>query len=235
MTRLLSLVIALAALSPLAALGQQDYTERGLSVYAPKPVKPMRGGPAVAAAQAPAARAPAATPAAPAPPPGPQAQAIQQKAKAMLEEGLPRRLTVRNSNTGEQATVVYWVGGEYDSWELARISHLLRDHHQNDTVAIDWRLADLLWVIGRLTGADSVVVHSGYRSEKTNTWLASTQAGVAPDSLHKTGKALDVSLPGVSPRTVAGLAAALSWGGVGFYGDQGHVHLDVGAVRNWGS
>lgn len=226
---ILRLAVALALLSPIAALGQQDYTAQGLSVYAPKPVKPMRGGTAVAAASAPAA----AVAAAPAPPPGPQAQAIQHKAKAMLEEGLPRRLTVRNSSTGEQASVVYWVGGQYDSWELARISHLLRDHHQNDTVAIDWRLADLLWVIGRLSGAQSVEVHSGYRSERTNTWLASTQAGVAPDSLHKTGKALDVSLPGVSPRSVAALAAALSWGGVGFYGDQGHVHLDVGAVRTW--
>ena len=227
----ISCLAAVAALlaSP-AALGQQDYTERGMSVYAPKPVTPMRGGgTAVAAAPAPATTAPAAPL-----PAGPQAQAIQQKARAMLDDGLPRRLTVRNSSTGEQATIVYWVGGEYDHWELARISHLLRDHHQNDTVAIDWRLADLLWVVGRLAGAESVVVHSGYRSEKTNTWLASTQAGVAPDSLHKTGKALDVSLPGVSPRTVAALAAALSWGGVGFYGDQGHVHLDVGAARTWG-
>lgn len=226
----ISCLAAVAALlvSPVA-LGQQDYTERGLSVYAPKPVTPMRGGGTTVAA----APAPATAPAAPLPS-GPQAQAIQQKARAMLDDGLPRRLTVRNSSTGEQATIVYWVGGEYDPWELARISHLLRDHHQNDTVAIDWRLADLLWVVGRLSGAESVVVHSGYRSEKTNTWLASTQAGVAPNSLHKTGKALDVSLPGVSPRTVAALAAALSWGGVGFYGDQGHVHLDVGAARTWG-
>ena len=201
----ISCLAAVAALlaSP-AALGQQDYTERGMSVYAPKPVTPMRGGgTAVAAAPAPATTAPAAPL-----PAGPQAQAIQQKARAMLDDGLPRRLTVRNSSTGEQATIVYWVGGEYDHWELARISHLLRDHHQNDTVAIDWRLADLLWVVGRLAGAESVVVHSGYRSEKTNTC--------------------------VSPRTVAALAAALSWGGVGFYGDQGHVHLDVGAARTWG-
>ena len=229
---ILGLAALAALLAPAAALGQQDYTERGLSVYAPKPVKPVRGGGAPVAstgvAAAPAANLP------PPPPPGPQAQAIQQRAKAMLEEGLPRRLTVRNSSTGEQATVVYWVGGAYDHWELARISQLLRDHHQNDTVAIDWRLADLLWLVARMSGAESVDVHSGYRSEKTNTWLASMQAGVAPDSLHKTGKALDVSLPGVSPRTVAALAAALAWGGVGFYGDQGHVHLDVGAVRTWG-
>lgn len=226
---ILCLAAAAALLAAPAALGQQDYTAQGLSVYAPKPVKPVRGG-GTAVAAAP----PSAATVSPPPPPGPQAQAIQQKARAMLEEGLPRRLTVRNSSTGEQASVVYWVGGQYDSWELARISQLLRDHHQNDTIAIDWRLADLLWLVARLSGAESVDVHSGYRSEKTNTWLASMQAGVAPDSLHKTGKALDVSLPGVSPRTVAALAAALSWGGVGFYGDQGHVHLDVGAVRTWG-
>ncbi len=131
-------------------------------------------------------------------------------------------------------SVVYWVDGQYDSWELARMAQLLRDHHQRETVAIDWRLADLMWVLTRLTGGESVLVHSGYRSEATNTVLASTKAGVATDSLHKLGKALDISIPGIAGRSVAGLAAALAWGGTGYYGDAGHVHIDVGVPRTWG-
>ncbi|MFO1081043.1 MAG: DUF882 domain-containing protein [Reyranellaceae bacterium] len=212
-------------LAPVLAEAQEDYTARGLSVYAPRPVRAQRGGGPAAAAPAPVAQ-PAPTTA--------QAVAVRQKAQAMLEERLPRRLTVRNTNTGEEVSVVYWVAGEYDSWELARIAQLLRDHHQHETVAIDWRLADLLWVLGRLTGGNTVHVHSGYRSEATNTYLASTNSGVASDSQHRHGKALDISFPGVSSRSIAGLAAALAWGGTGYYGDEGHVHVDVGPTRTWG-
>ncbi|MFO1161050.1 MAG: DUF882 domain-containing protein [Reyranellaceae bacterium] len=216
--------LVLAALSPILAEAQEDYTQRGLSVYAPRPVPPRRDG-AIASAQSAAIAQP---------PASPSAADLQQKAKAMLMEGLPRRLTLRNTNTGEQMSIVYWVEGEYDSWELARMAQLVSDHRQRETIAIDWRLADLMWVLSRLTGGETVLVHSGYRSEATNTVLASTNAGVASDSLHKLGKALDISIPGVAGRSIAGLAAALAWGGTGYYGDAGHVHIDVGTPRTWG-
>lgn len=212
-----------------AAHAQQDYTARGMSVYAPRPVAGVRGpaaGTRVATASAPpAAAAPTVA--------SPKAEEIRRRAKAALEEGLPRRLTVHNANTGESVSVVFWAGGEYDAWELARIGQLLRDHREKEMVAIDWRLVDLIWVLARLNGSETVHVHSGYRSARTNTWLASASSGVASDSLHISGKALDISIPGVPAPSVAALAAAMEWGGVGFYGAGGHVHVDVGPVRTW--
>ncbi|MCW5736947.1 MAG: DUF882 domain-containing protein [Enhydrobacter sp.] len=212
-------------LAPYGAIAQQDYTGRGFAVYAPRPV-----GPTSATAQHPPAPPAADNPLQA----GPKAEAIRRSAQAALDLQLPRRLTVRNVNTGQQLSVVYWVDGAYDAWELARLSQLLHDHHRNATVAIDWRLVDLMWLVARMTGGETVHVHSGYRTRQTNASLAAATTGVAHDSQHVAGKALDISLPGVSPRTVAGLAAAMGWGGVGFYGDAGHVHIDVGPVRVWG-
>jgi uncharacterized protein YcbK (DUF882 family) len=220
------LAAGLGCLAPHDAIAQQDYTGRGFAVYAPRPVGAATGTP----------QRPAAPPVADNPlQAGPKAEAIRKTAQAALDLRLPRRLTVRNVNTGQQVSVVYWVDGTYDAWELARLSQLLHDHHQNVTVAIDWRLVDLMWLVARMTSRETVHVHSGYRTRQTNTALAAATTGVADDSQHVAGKALDISLPGVSPRTVAGLAAAMGWGGVGFYGDAGHVHIDVGPVRVWGN
>lgn len=220
------LATGLAGLAPFGVLAQQDYTGRGFAVYAPRPV----GGSAGTAQRAPA------PPVADNPlPAGAKAETIRKSAQAALDLQLPRRLTVRYVNTGQQVSVVYWVDGAYDAWELARLSQLLHDHHQNVTVAIDWRLVDLMWLVARMTGGETVHVHSGYRTRQTNASLAAATTGVADDSQHIAGKALDISVPGVSPRTVAGLAAAMGWGGVGFYGDAGHVHIDVGPVRVWGN
>lgn len=226
---LMALAAAVAAVAgsfaPSRALAQPDYTGRGFAVYAPRPVGGAAGTPLPQPAP-PVVDNPV--------PAGAKAEAIRKSAQASLELPLPRRLAVRNVNTGQQVSVVYWVDGAYDAWELARLSQLLHDHHQNVTVAIDWRLVDLMWLVTRMTGGETVNVHSGYRTRQTNTSLAAATTGVADDSQHIAGKALDISVPGVSPRTVAGIAAALGWGGVGFYGDAGHVHIDVGPVRVWG-
>jgi uncharacterized protein YcbK (DUF882 family) len=58
-------------------------------------------------------------------------------------------------------------------------------------------------------------------------------SGVADNSLHMRGQAMDVMLPG---RSVAQLRAAgleLGMGGVGYYPRTGFVHLDTGPVRRW--
>jgi uncharacterized protein YcbK (DUF882 family) len=228
MTRL-AFIAAIAAAVGLTGAGsahaQEDYTNRGLSVYAPRPVKSVRGVAAGTQVAAATTLQPSIAP--------PQVEALRQRAKAALDERLPRRLTVRNANTGESVSVVYWIGGEYDAWELARISQVLHDHHQVETAAIDSRLVDLIWILARFNGSETVNVHSGYRSARTNAQLASASSAVAPDSLHVSGKALDITIPGVSTQALANMALALAWGGVGYYGSLNHVHVDVGAPRSW--
>ena len=76
-------------------------------------------------------------------------------------------------------------------------------------------------------------VLSGYRSPRTNAMLQRTSAGVARNSLHLTGQAIDLRLPGYSTRKLRDNAKALRAGGVGYYPRSDFVHVDTGRVRIW--
>lgn len=70
----------------------------------------------------------------------------------------------------------------------------------------------------------SITVHSGYRSPAVNR-----RVGGASKSKHMYGLAVDISVPGLSPRQVAAIAAQLGFGGIGIYGD--FTHIDVRDVQ----
>ncbi|MDH4023809.1 MAG: DUF882 domain-containing protein, partial [Desulfuromonadales bacterium] len=57
--------------------------------------------------------------------------------------------------------------------------------------------------------------------------------GVAKNSYHMQGKAVDLRLPGVSLKTVRKAALDLKMGGVGYYPQSAFVHIDSGRVRSW--
>ncbi|HYN61457.1 MAG TPA: DUF882 domain-containing protein, partial [Rubrivivax sp.] len=68
----------------------------------------------------------------------------------------------------------------------------------------------------------------------TNTQLRQTRGGgVARNSLHMEGRAIDVRLPGVPLAELRDAAQALRVGGVGYYPDSQFVHIDTGRVRSW--
>lgn len=87
----------------------------------------------------------------------------------------------------------------------------------------------------RLCGHEApIVVTSGLRSPATNY----KTEGAARDSLHLPDaagvfKAVDIKIPGIPGEYVGRLAAFARQGGVGFYGDGGHTHIDTGSVRYW--
>jgi Bacterial protein of unknown function (DUF882) len=82
------------------------------------------------------------------------------------------------------------------------------------------------------TGQTSAVVLSAFRSLETNAMLAHTTFGVAENSQHLYGRALDVRFAARLPDAVA-VARAMRRGGVGWYPHSGFIHLDSGPVRNW--
>ena len=63
--------------------------------------------------------------------------------------------------------------------------------------------------------------------------LHSKSSGVAAKSLHMTGQAMDLRVPGRSLQNVHQAALKLAAGGVGFYPKSDFVHVDVGRVRQW--
>ena len=145
-----------------------------------------------------------------------------------------RIIAFRNLHTGEFVEVVYWARGGFDADGLRRIAWVLRDHRTDEMHEIDRRLLDVLVALRtRLGTREPFDVISGYRSPATNTWLRRVTTGVARDSLHRLGQAIDVRLPDQPLPAVREAAESLRVGGVGYYPRSEFVHVDVGRVRRW--
>ena len=145
-----------------------------------------------------------------------------------------RTLALYNMHTGESLNATYWRNGRYVQAELDRLNHFLGDRRTGEHVQMDPAVFDVLWRVRRqLRSTSSWRVLSAYRSPETNAWLASVSSGVASDSLHMRGQAIDVMLPGRSAGQVRRAARQLGLGGVGYYPRSGFVHLDTGPVRHW--
>ena len=139
-------------------------------------------------------------------------------------------------HTKERATITFKRNGRYDQKGLQEINRFLRDWRRNEPTKMDPRLFDLVWEVYRRAGAsDYIHVVSAYRSPATNGALRSRTKGVAKNSQHMLGKAMDFFIPGVKLATLRRIAMQMQVGGVGYYPTSGSpfVHLDVGSVRAW--
>jgi uncharacterized protein YcbK (DUF882 family) len=146
----------------------------------------------------------------------------------------PRALAFHNLHTGEQLKTVYWADGRYLPDAMRSIDWLLRDFRTDQTHPIDLELLDLLADMqARLQTREPFQVISGYRSPETNAMLASYSDGVAQNSFHLQGKAIDIRVPDRRLYHVRAAALSLQRGGVGFYPHSDFVHVDTGPVRHW--
>jgi uncharacterized protein YcbK (DUF882 family) len=151
-----------------------------------------------------------------------------------LDTTSPRTLSLVNVNTDEALTVTYWSDGAYRRDALNKLNHFLRDSREGAETEMDPLLFDVLWHTQMHVGfSGAVEVLSAFRSPTTNAWLASVSRGVASDSQHMNGNAMDISMPGVPVLKVRQVARSLGMGGVGFYPRSGFVHIDTGPVRYW--
>ena len=108
----------------------------------------------------------------------------------------------------------------------------LRDQHSGRMANIDVGVIDFLANVMAATGQTSAVVLSAFRTQETNALLARTTFGVAENSQHLYGRALDVRFPSRLAEAMVA-ARAMRRGGVGWYPYSGFIHLDSGPVRNW--
>ncbi len=145
-----------------------------------------------------------------------------------------RKITFRNSHTGEMFSGVYRVGDKYLPDAFERINVVLRDFRSNELFPIDPRAIDIIYSVHQLTQrAEPYEILSGYRCPKTNAGLRKHGEGVAKNSLHMTGQAIDLRLPGYHTKQIRDLAISLKAGGVGYYPSSDFVHMDTGDVRVW--
>jgi uncharacterized protein YcbK (DUF882 family) len=146
-----------------------------------------------------------------------------------------RRLLLHHQHTGERLHAVYFADGAYLAEGLREARRVLRDWRTDETVEIDPRLLDIVYLLQqRLGRAAPLEVICGYRSPATNAMLRRKGRGVAKDSLHMQGMAIDICFPGRELAAAHRLALALRAGGVGYYPGSGFIHLDSGPVRRWG-
>jgi uncharacterized protein YcbK (DUF882 family) len=146
-----------------------------------------------------------------------------------------RSLSFVHTHTRERIELVYAVAQTYVPDALTSLNRFLRDHYTGEIGTIDPQLFDLLHQVQQLVGGTRPFeVISGYRCAATNGTLRSTRGGgVAKNSLHLQGRAIDVRLPGVALAELRDAAVSLKAGGVGFYPSQQFVHIDTGRVRRW--
>ena len=145
-----------------------------------------------------------------------------------------RRLSFYNLHTQEALATVFWQDGSFVPDALAEIDWHLRDFRTDEVHNMDPALIDLLHGLCRTMAYDGPIhVISGYRCPRTNAMLAAQSGGVAKNSYHLYGMAVDLRLPGLSLREVRRAALDLARGGVGFYPRSDFVHVDTGPVRRW--
>jgi uncharacterized protein YcbK (DUF882 family) len=149
-----------------------------------------------------------------------------------------RTISLHNLHTEEKIKVDYWIDGKYQPEALAELDLVLRDHRQNEVCSMDPKLIDILHNIQNATvgNADKhVQILSAYRSPTTNSNMRRYKRGVAKNSFHMVGQAVDIRIPGVGNYDVFRAAQNLKEGGIGYYGRTGFIHLDTGTYRTWGA
>jgi len=147
-----------------------------------------------------------------------------------------RALYLYYTHTKETARIVFKRNGQYVQSGLNELNQFLRDWRRNEPTKMDPRLFDLVWEVYQEVGASQPVnIVSAYRSPATNAMLAEKSSGVADNSQHMRGTAMDFFIPGVPLPRLRAAAMRKQVGGVGYYPTSGSpfVHLDTGSVRAW--
>jgi uncharacterized protein YcbK (DUF882 family) len=143
-------------------------------------------------------------------------------------------LSFYHIHTAEKLSIVYREHGELVAGALDEINVFLRDFRTEQTHSIDVGLLDELWKLhAEFEGRGCFEVISGYRSPQTNEALRHVTSGVAKDSLHVSGRAIDVRHTNAKTADLRDAAIAMRTGGVGYYPKSNFVHIDTGAFRTW--
>nr|WP_075639580.1 DUF882 domain-containing protein [Rhizobium oryziradicis] len=157
-------------------------------------------------------------------------------ASAQTAAAETRSLKIYFVHTGEKQDIIFKRNGRYDPKGLQALNTILRDWRRNEATKMDPRLFDLVWSVYKQSRSSGYIyVVSGYRSPATNAMLRSRSRGVAKESQHMHGTAMDFFIPGTPLKTLRDIGLKMQAGGVGYYPNSGSpfVHMDVAGVRSW--
>ena len=110
------------------------------------------------------------------------------------------------------------------NWEWPQFDQKQFASRGNGDCLMDAALMDMLAVVQSECG--KLTITSGYRDPVHNA-----KVGGAPMSLHKFGKAVDISLRGIEREQLLKSCERIGVTGFGF--GQTFLHIDIGKARRW--
>ena len=143
-----------------------------------------------------------------------------------------RRLTLKNAHTGETFDGPYRDETGPLPAAVSDLAVFLRDFHVDKSGPVDIGMLDFLADVIAATNQSGATVLSAYRTRETNERLRATTFGVAEQSQHLVGRAIDVTFDS-HLQGAHQAAVAMKRGGVGWYPGSHFIHLDSGPIRNW--
>jgi uncharacterized protein YcbK (DUF882 family) len=143
-----------------------------------------------------------------------------------------RRLILKNAHTGETFNGPYRDATGPLPSAVSDLAVFLRDFHVDRSGPVDIGMLDFLADVMAATNQSTATVLSAFRTRETNDRLKATTFGVAEQSMHLFGRAIDVTF---DTRLGGAKQAALTMrrGGVGWYPRSSFIHLDSGPTRDW--
>lgn len=139
-----------------------------------------------------------------------------------------KKFALRNIHTGESFDGVFWQNGSWVDSSLSQLNKLLRDRRNGKMHAINPELFHLMHKIQEEAGSqDQFEIICGYRSPETNKILNKKSSGVAKNSQHIKGNAIDLRLTGFKLNELKDIARQMKAGGVGYYSRSNFVHIDI--------
>lgn len=147
-------------------------------------------------------------------------------------------LNLHNVHFGETYRYSFRDGyGNYDRHILSSLDWVFRCNYDQAYLPMDLWVVELLNYVSKHLGDPLIRIHSGYRTPEYNAMLCRRSEGVARNSLHMYGQAIDFSVPGLPIKKLCQVAMfarnRMGYGGIGYYPGAGFIHLDSGRHRTW--
>jgi len=159
-------------------------------------------------------------------------QAWERKLDRRIGKQPDRIINIYNTWTHEYVVVDFKSKAGLEQKE-ATVNGFLRCHFTDEPAEMDKRLFKVLVDAANHFGSQRIDIISGFRAPKYNLMLRKKGRGVARNSQHPLGNAVDFRVQGVATSRLRAWAQSLRLGGVGYYPSSGFVHVDVGRVRTW--
>lgn len=160
--------------------------------------------------------------------------AIMTQSDILAAGGEKKVLKLHNVHLNKTFYAPFFEKNYYKLSGLFEVNKAFIDYRAKEMTRIDVKLINLLYDIKQHLGYDKQFnIVSGYRSKHTNEVLRRTHEGVAKNSFHIKGQAVDIYVPNVSLKKLKDVAMGMQRGGVGYYPHNNFLHVDVGPVRSW--